>query len=115
MEITFKTKEHPEAKTVSWDLPVSEEAGPEANLQALVAKFGAESVVSNALANYVIGAQAFGRRHINKPDAELQELFASYDPNTRSAISKKSPFERAMASLGSLSAEEKAALLEALG
>jgi hypothetical protein len=106
VEISFKTKEHPEAKTVQWELPE--------DLQGLIAKFGEDSVVSNARASYVIAAQAFGRRHIDKSQDELQQLFAAYNPNDRSPAVKKTPFERASSALASLSAEEKAELLARL-
>lgn len=115
MDISFKTKEHPEAVTVNWNIPTQEEGETgEAYLARLVARFGADSVANNAIANYVIGAQAFGRRHIEKPAAELQALFDSYDPNTRSAVTKKSPLERAKLALASMSPEEKQALLASL-
>lgn len=116
MEISFKTKDHPESVTVNWDLPVQNEgeSGDE-YLARLVARFGADSVASQAAASYVIGAQAFGRRHIDKSQAEIQALFDSYDPNTRSAIVKQTPVERAKKAVAAMSAEERAELLALLG
>lgn len=106
MEISFKTKEHPEVKTVNFDMPET--------LEGLVAKFGEESVLSNARGSYVISAQAYGRRHIEKDQAELQALFDNWNPNERAPATKASPFERAANALGKLSAEEKAELLARL-
>ena len=45
MEISFKTKDHPEARKVNFDMP--------ADLDALVAKYGAESVYGAATGAYV--------------------------------------------------------------
>lgn len=106
MELSFKTKEHPEAVTVQWELPES--------LEALVAKYGEESVFENAKANYVIGAQAYGRRHIEKPQDELQALFDNYDPTTRSPATKKTAFERATSAVSQMTPEERAELLARL-
>lgn len=106
MDITFKTKEHPESKTVQVDIPET--------LEGLVAKFGEESVVSNARGSYVISAQAFGRRHIEKEQAELQGLFDNWNPNERAPAVKASPLERAQSALKNLSAEERAELLARL-
>lgn len=106
MEISFRTKEHTEAKTVNWELPET--------LEALVAKYGEESVFENAKANYVIGAQAFGRRHIEKSQDELQALFNDYDPTTRSPATKKTAFERATSAVSQMTPEERAELLARL-
>ena len=51
MEISFKTKDHPEARKVNFDMP--------ADLDSLVAKYGAESVYAAA-----ISLQALARRHM---------------------------------------------------
>lgn len=102
MQINFRTKEHPEPKTISWDLPDS--------LASLVDKFGEESVFENARANYVIGVQAYARRHIEKSEAEIQSLVDAYNPNERAAVSKLSPAERALKALSGMSDEERAEL-----
>jgi hypothetical protein len=106
VEISFKTKEHPEARTANVDIPET--------LEGLVAKYGEESVVANARGSFVISAQAYGRRHIEKDQAELQSLFDNWNPNERAPASKKSAFEKATSALSSLSAEEKAELLARL-
>jgi hypothetical protein len=106
MDISAKTKEHPEVVTAQYDLPES--------LEGLVEKFGAETVASNARGAIVISIQAFMRRHIDKPLAELQEIVTAWRPDTRTPAVKKTAFERASSALGSLSAEERAELLKKL-
>lgn len=106
MEIQFKTKEAPEARKVNFDMP--------ADLDGLVARFGADSVYSNAVGSYVISLQALCRRHIEKSDEEIQDLVNNWDPNTRSPAVKQTAFERASSALGKLSAEERAALIAKL-
>ncbi len=106
MEISFKTKEHPEARKVNFDMP--------ADLDALVAKFGAESVYSAATGAYVISLQALARRHIEKDDAEIQALVDAWNPNERSPAVKQTAFEKASSALSKLSPEEKAELLARL-
>ncbi len=116
MDINFKTKEHPEAKTVQWDLPsLAEDGSADEALQALVDRFGAESVFENARANYIIGVQAFARRHIEKDVSEIQSLVDGYNPNERSAVSKLSPQERAIKALQGMSDEERAELFARFG
>lgn len=106
MEISFKTKEHPEVRTVNLDLPE--------DLQGLISKFGEETVTNAARGSLVISAQALGRRHIEKSQEELQAIFDNWDPNTRAPAVKKSAFERATDALGKMSDEEKAELLRRL-
>lgn len=106
MEISFKTKEHPEAKTVQYDLPET--------LEGLTEKFGEESVLNAARSSYIIGLQAFCRRHIEKSEDEIQELARTWNPNERAAAVKLSPFERATKALSGLSDEERAELLARL-
>ena len=106
MDISFKTKEHPEAKTISYDLPES--------LEGLMEKYGEESVLNAARGSYVIALQSFCRRHIEKDVDEIQALADAWNPNERAAAVKLSPFEKASKALGSLSAEERAELLARL-
>jgi hypothetical protein len=106
MEISFKTKELPESRKVNFDMP--------ADLDALVAKFGADSVYQAAAGAYVISLQALARRHIEKSDEEIQQLVTDWNPNERSPAVKQSAFERASSALSKLSPEEKAALLAKL-
>lgn len=106
MEIKFKTKDHPESRTVNYDFPE--------NLEGLVAKFGEENVYDNALGSYVISLQALARRHIEKTDEEIQELVSAFDPTTRAAPVKQSPEERAKSAISKLSPEARAALLAQL-
>lgn len=106
MEIKFKTKEQPEARTVEFAMPE--------NLQDLIARFGEQSVYDNAVDSYVISIQSLCRRHIAKSDEELTALVADWKPGERSASVKQSAFEKASNALGKLSPEERAALLEKL-
>lgn len=106
MEISFKTKEHPEARKVNFDMP--------ADLEALRAKFGDESVYAAATGAYVISLQALARRHIEKSDEEIQALVDGWNPNERSPAVKQTAFEKASSALSKLSAEEKAELLAKL-
>ena len=106
MEISFKTKEQPEVRKVNYDMPET--------LQGLVDKFGEQSVADAATGQFIISIQALCRRHIEKSDDEIQELVTAWDPTTRAAPTKQSPFERAAGALGKLSAEEKQDLLAKL-
>ncbi len=106
MEISAKTAAHPEAVKASYDMPETYEG--------LVEKFGSEAVGSAARAQFVISLQAYMRRHIDKPADELQSLVTNWAPDQRTPATKKSAFEKAKGALGSLSAEERAALLAQL-
>lgn len=103
MNISFKTKEHPETVTVQYDLPTT--------LADLVGKFGEESVANAARGAFVISLQAFGRRHIGKSVEEIQGLITGWNPNERAPAVKQTAFERASGLLGQLSADEKRELL----
>lgn len=107
MEISAKTKEHPEAITVNYDIPDT--------LADLTAKFGEAVVASNAKGAIVISLQAFMRRHLDKGAEELQKLVDSWKPDTRAAAGpKKSAFEKVQESLSSLTPEQRTELLKAL-
>lgn len=106
MEISFKTKEHPEARKVNFDMP--------ADLDSLVASFGAESVYAAATGAYVISLQALARRHIEKSDEEIQAMVSNWNPNERTPAVKQTAFEKASSQLAKLSPEEKAELLKKL-
>lgn len=103
MEISFKTKEHPEARKFEYNMPE--------DLDGLVAKFGADQVAAAAQGAFVISLQALARRHIEKSDAEIQELANAWDPNVRSPGVKKSAAEKASSALAKLSDEERQELL----
>ena len=106
MDVSAKTKEHPEVVTVSYDIPDS--------LADLTAKFGECVVASNAKGAIVISLQAFIRRHIDKPKDELNKLVAEWKPDTRTTGPKKSALEKATEALSGLSAEQRAELLKQL-
>lgn len=106
MDISFKTAEHPEARTVQFAMPE--------NLQGLVDAYGEESVYGAAKGAFVISLQALARRNIDKSDEEIQALVNGWNPNERQAASAKTPLERASSQLTKLTPEERAALLEKL-
>ena len=106
MDITFKTKDNPEQRKVSFDMPE--------NLQGLIEKFGEETVYSNAVGAFVISLQALARRHIEKSDEEIQELVTNWNPNVRSPAVKQTALEKAKSALKQMSAEDRAALLASL-
>jgi hypothetical protein len=106
VEISFKTKEHPEARKFEYDMPT--------DLAGLNAKFGEDAVAKAASGAFVISLQALARRNIEKTDAEIQELAKTWNPNERAAAVKQSPLERATNAFSKLSPEEKAELIKQL-
>jgi len=106
MEVSAKTKEHPEEVTVNVDIPEG--------LQDLVAKYGEEVVASNAKGAIIIGLQSYIRRHIDKTQNEIQELAAAWVPGTRSPAVHKTALEKATSAVAQMSPEERAALLAKL-
>jgi len=107
MQISAKTKNHPEPVTIEYDLPET--------LADLNAKFGEKVVESAAKGSLVITVQAAMRRLIEKgKDAtEIAEAMATFTPSARE-VSKASAFDKAAAQIGKLSPEERKALLEKL-
>ncbi len=83
-------------------------------LDELTAAFGAEVVASNAANAITIALQAFMRRHISKPAAELQALVSAWKPETRAAVVRKSAFEKASDAVGSLTPEQRKELIAKL-
>lgn len=106
MDISFKTKEHPEARKFSYAMPET--------LDALVAKFGNEAVFDAAKGAFVISLQALARRNIEKSDAEIEALAGNWNPNERSAAVKKTPLERAQSALSNLTDEQRRELINQL-
>lgn len=112
MQIQFKTKENPEVRSVNYNF--GEDAEGNVSLDALVQKFGAESVAASALGAYIISIQALGRRFIEKSDEELQSIVSAWNPNERASAVKLTPMEKIQRALGSLSQEDRDALLAKL-
>jgi len=106
MDVSAKTKEHPEVVSVSYDIPDS--------LADMTAKFGEGVVASNAKGAIIISLQAFIRRHIDKPIDEIKKLVDDWKPDTRTSGPKKSALEKATEALSGLSAEQRAELLKQL-
>ncbi len=104
--ISAKTKEHPETVSVEYDMPE--------NLDGLTEKFGADAVASAAKDSLVISIQALLRRHIDKPQDELQAIVTDWKPGVRAPAVQKSAFEKATGALSKLSADERAELLRRL-
>ena len=103
MEISFKTKEHPEPRKINYDMAES--------LQGLLDKFGEEAVVNAATGSFVISIQALARRHIEKTDDEIEALACDWNPNERASATPKTTAEKAASALSKLSPEERAELL----
>lgn len=109
MEISATVKTGEKAGStvkVNYDFP--------ADLAALTAKFGESVVFSNAKSAIIIGLQALLRRHIDKPQDELQKIVNAYVPSTRESGPRKTQFEKVQDALGSLSEEEKKELIRKL-
>lgn len=107
MEVTAKTKEHPEVVTVQFDLPQ--------DLKGLVALYGEEVVYNKAASAVVIDLQAVLRRNIDKSQEELQQVANSWKPGVRAPAVKQSAFEKATAAIGAITdPEERKALLKKL-
>ncbi len=105
MDITAKTKTH-DAVTVQYNIPET--------LPELVATFGEAIVAGAAVDALVIGVQAFVRRHIDKPQAELQGLVDGYKPGVRQPAVKQTAAEKAQSAIGQMSDEERRELLNKL-
>lgn len=107
MEVTAKTKEHPEVVSVQFDLP--------ADLKGAVALYGEDVVYNKFAAATVIDLQAVLRRNIEKPQEELQALVNGWKPGVRAPAAKQSAFEKATAAISAISdPEERKALLKKL-
>ena len=107
MEVSAKTKEHPEVVTVQFDVP--------SDLKGLVAAYGEDVIVNKAQAALVIDLQAVLRRNIAKSADELQQLVNAWKPGIRTPAAKQSAFEKAQAAISAISSpEERKALLAKL-
>lgn len=106
MQVSAKTKDHPQSVSVEMNIPEK--------LADLVKVYGEDVVASNAKGAIVISAQAFLRRNIDKPQAELQKAADGWKPGVRAAGTRKSAFEKVTDSLSSLTPEQKAELLKQL-
>lgn len=107
MNISAKTKDHPEEVTVSFDLPEGE---------ALIEKYGAELVCNKAHGALVIDIQAAMRRLITagKSQEEIQAAVSAWQPGVRGPVTKQTAFQKASGAIGQLSPEERAELLRKL-
>lgn len=106
MEVSAKTKDHPQAVTVKKDIPE--------DLDGLVKAFGKEVIASNARGAIVISLQAFMRRHIEKPHAELQKAVDEWKPDTRTSGPRKSPLDKAKDAVAGLDEAARKELLAQL-
>lgn len=106
MQISAKTKDHPEKVAIEYDLPET--------LAELTAKFTEDVILSAARSSIVIDAQAFIRRNIDKGFEEIQNLMNSWVPGVRQPGQKKSAFEKAATAITAMSAEERAELIKKL-
>lgn len=110
MQITAKAPKT--GRSFSVDYPMPED------LSGLVAKFGDKGVYDAAVDRLVVNIQNVVRNGLNKDepvtDEELRDAALNYVPGQRAARETKSPFERVMAGLGNLTAEQRQALAQAL-
>lgn len=104
--ITAKKKDSDTSVTVNYDMPET--------LAGLVEKFGEDAVVGAAIDSFTISLQALIRRHIDKPQEEVQAIADAWVPGVRGPAVKKTPLEKAKSALSQMSAEERAELLAAL-
>lgn len=109
MEVQARTKEKPTPVKVAYPLLDTKSTAD------LVKNFGEEVVFNAAKSAVVISLQAFIRRHIDKGTAtpEIQKAVSAWKPDVRSMV-KMSAFEKATASVKSLSETERKALLAQL-
>lgn len=107
MEISAKTKDHPEEVKVEFDLPEG---------AALIEKYGEELVTNKAHGALVIDIQAAMRRLITagKSQEEIQTAISAWQPGVRGPVTKQTAFQKASSALSSLTPEERAELLRKL-
>lgn len=122
MKITATiNKGQPNARTVEAEADIPQD------LDGLVEKFGKDVVASNAIDSIVISVQALMRRGMSEvtnkdgkvtraalSDDEIKANVASWKPEARGAAVRMTAFERAKAAVSTMTAEQKAALLEQL-
>lgn len=106
-DFTVKTGEGEAEKsvTVSYDIPE--------NLAAMVHKYGEETVYNFANRAVTQAVQNIARVRLadGNETAAIQTAVSEWVPGVRGVVTRKSPFARAAAVLGALSAEELQALL----
>jgi hypothetical protein len=104
IEVSAKTKDHPEAKVISYDFGD--------DLDSMVSLFGAETVFSNARAQMKVGLQAAMRRYIDD-GKDVNTLPGVWKPGVTMQRSAD-PVAAVKAAFAGWSDEEKAAFLASL-
>lgn len=111
MQVTAKLKDSETSATVEYDFG--------ADLESMVAKFGAEIVFQKAEDALVIDVQSMVRRNLRgtdkvpaKTEAEIQAIVDAWVPGV--GVSRKSNVDKAAALISDMTAEQKAALLAQL-
>lgn len=102
MEIKAKLSTAPDRVfTANFDMPET--------LAAMVEVLGEDVVISRAKASLVIDIQAGMRRLMEKgkTEEEVQAWVAGWKPEVREVGPRLSPFEKAMASVGKLTPEQR--------
>lgn len=104
MQITIKDKEKQVAHVVEFDMPE--------DVNGLIEKWGSEITYDFARRSITLAIQALVRQHLAEDPATFQSIVNNWQPGVRQRGVKKTAFEKASATLGQLSAEELAELLE---
>ena len=103
-DIKVRSRKDSKEVVVQYDIPET--------IQALTEKYGEENVVELAQSTIILKIQAAVRMRIHEDASVLQGIADAWEPGVRQAGVRKSPLERATASLSAMSAEDLAALLE---
>ena len=104
LEVSAKTKDHPEAKVISYDFGE--------NLDEMTKMFGADAVFSNARAQMKVGLQAAMRRYITE-GKDVSTLPGLWKPGV-SMERTVDPIAAVKAAFAGWSKEEKAEFLKSL-
>lgn len=114
MEVTARKTVEKDGKKVPGD-GVTVNVNIPSGLDAKVELFGADVVDAAAEDSLVITVQALMRRMLakGKTQEEIQTAVDAWKPDVRTLV-KQSAFEKASKAIGSLTAEERKALLEKL-
>ncbi len=106
MKISAKTKEHPEV-SVDVNLPT--------DVAQAVNTYGAEAVFHAVNSKILFDIQGIIRRNIDKPHAEITKLVKEYKLSAKSRKPRKSPQQKALDLLTTLTPEQRKAVLSQLG
>lgn len=106
MDVTAKTKDHPEVVSVSWN--------PPANLADATSQWGEDVVFNKLLAGIVIDLQSGLRRNIAKTPEELQAFADTFKPGIRTSGPRKSDLEKVTDAAEKMTPEQRRDLIKQL-